>query len=71
MLTKELAASLQGFSPDKPVITMQAHLDPFYYDSSDTTANSVILVIFDMEDIWEIIETDTDNEIINKQVIVG
>lgn len=70
MLTKDLVAKLEGFSPDKEVTTIQGHLDPFYYDSSDTIPNSVIFVIFDLADIWEIVETDADNEIIKKEVIV-
>jgi hypothetical protein len=69
MLLKDFVATLKNFDPDKQVLVMQAHMDPFYYDSSDTVANAVLVVTDDEGTIFEVIETDTSNEIIDKQEI--
>ena len=70
MLLKDFVEKLQSFSPDKHVCVAQGHMDPFYYDSSDTEANEIIIVITDEGDIWEVVETNGNNEIIQKQEIV-
>jgi len=71
MLVKELLEKLQSFSPDKQIICLPAHMDPFYYEDGETDPNAVTLILFEERDIWEIVETDTDNKITKKEVIVG
>lgn len=71
MLTKEFVEKLQGFSPDKHIIVMMAHMDPFYYDSSDTEPNSVLIVIDDEGLIWDVIETNAANEVTKRTEIVA
>lgn len=70
MLNKDFVARMQALSQDKEVVVMQAHMDPFYYDSSDTEPNAVIIVTDDEGSIWEVVETDVDNNMVVKSEII-
>lgn len=71
MIVTDFVARMQTLSEHKQVLVMQAHMDPFYYDSSDTEPNAVIIVTDDEGTIWDVIETNDDNEVINRQEIVA
>jgi hypothetical protein len=71
MLTKDFVKALSKFSAEKHVVHVQASMDPFYYDSASTEENTVGIVTDDMGSIWEICETDADNNIIAKQEVLA
>jgi hypothetical protein len=70
MLVRDFALKLNNFSADKHIFVVMAHMDPFYYDTSDVEANSVSIVTDDEGGIWEICETDADGNIIGKQEVI-
>jgi len=72
MLVRDFVERLQGLSQDKHVFVTMAHMDPFYYDTSDVEANSVSIVVDDEGMPWEICETDELNNVVKKvEVLEG
>jgi uncharacterized radical SAM superfamily Fe-S cluster-containing enzyme len=72
MVVKDFALALQSFSANKQVVVVMAHMDPFYYDTSDVEANTVSIVVDDEGMPWEICETDDLNNVVKKvEVLEG
>jgi hypothetical protein len=70
MLVRDFVSVLSKFGTEKHVFVTMAHMDPFYYDTSDVEAEAVTIIIDDEGMPWEICETDAQHNIIAKQEII-